>query len=312
MPAPEARQQSSPDALAETAIVLSLTEVGLGSALHAARIPLSGQFLSLNQIFWLSRLSFRPGEPSRTAPFTASSVTALLKSLAPAGKKLTPMLAITMQGALFSIGTLLLGANAWGVGLGAALASVWAFLQPLLLYALFYGGALLSLGIFYADKVNGFLRGFDVGTEWILWAFAALVGLKIVAAVGVSLLAGKISQRATDVYAGRLIGLAEKRLSARKKDLASQKRTQSAARLAARDLFQPLFVFSFVLAALFAWASEADVATRVWILLRPIAVGFLLFWVVRRLPLERIEAWLGSRGFTRMRATLATARKVTE
>ncbi|MFM8268834.1 MAG: hypothetical protein ACKN9V_01485, partial [Pseudomonadota bacterium] len=88
--------------------ILSLVEIGLGGLLHGMKIPFAGTFLSLNQGFFLTRLiklnCFSPD--ARTLPFRVSNITALLKSLSPAGKKLLPMLAISAQGFLFSFGTL--------------------------------------------------------------------------------------------------------------------------------------------------------------------------------------------------------------
>src|SRR6185295_7221686 len=84
------------------ATLLSLTEVGLGSVLHAMHIPFTGQLLSLNQIAVLSHATKM--HPEKSAPLTISVVAALLKSLSPIGKRLTPMLALTMQGLLFTFG----------------------------------------------------------------------------------------------------------------------------------------------------------------------------------------------------------------
>ena len=84
---------------------LALIEVGLGSLLHSLKIPLSGHFLSLNQTAFLSRSSFKLN--SKKAPLEISLTASILKSLSPAGKKLTPMLAIAAQGLLFYIGIMI-------------------------------------------------------------------------------------------------------------------------------------------------------------------------------------------------------------
>ena len=92
---------------------LSLAEIGLGSLLHGLKIPLTGTFLSINQALFLTRLvKLNRNQPdARTLPFQVSNITALLKSLSPAGKKLLPMLAIASQGLLFTLGTIVFGAN---------------------------------------------------------------------------------------------------------------------------------------------------------------------------------------------------------
>src|SRR3989344_4245633 len=147
------------DILAHDAAILSAVEVGLGSVLHAFHIPLAGQLLSLNQIFLLTRSSHAifPNSASRTAPFTISCVAALLKALSPAGKKLTPMIAIAMQGGLFSSGLLLLGANPLGFLFGATLSGLWAFLQPALILLLIFGSTLVDSAKYFLEKVAALL-----------------------------------------------------------------------------------------------------------------------------------------------------------
>src|SRR5688572_22233186 len=128
------------------AALLTVVEVGLGSLLHGLRIPLSGQILSCNQGFLLCRAvkEAGPDERSRFLPATISNVAALLKSLSPAGKKLTPMLAISSQGLLFSLGCILLGPNFLGCLLGISLLSLWAFAQPILIAYVLFGSVLFQ------------------------------------------------------------------------------------------------------------------------------------------------------------------------
>ena len=91
--------------IAYYATILSTAEFALGSLLHALHIPCSGYLLSLNQIFILTRAaSSSVAKRSFSLPSSISTVVALLKTLAPVGKKLMPMFAITMQGILFSTG----------------------------------------------------------------------------------------------------------------------------------------------------------------------------------------------------------------
>src|SRR5262245_25316383 len=108
------------------AALLSASEIGLGSILHTFQVPFSGHFLSLNQIFILSRASTEVGRNgSLLIPGSISFIAAALKSLSPSGKKLTPMLAIGMQGILFNTGIVLIGHNIAGRIFGACIASLW-------------------------------------------------------------------------------------------------------------------------------------------------------------------------------------------
>lgn len=123
--------------LVDSSVLLALSETGIGSLLHAWSIPFSGYFLSLNQIFLMTR-SYQKGASLNTA-FQMSLLAASIKSLSFFGKKLTPMLAITMQGALFNLGVVVLGKNRLGFCFGALLASSWGFIQPLIIYICIFG-----------------------------------------------------------------------------------------------------------------------------------------------------------------------------
>jgi hypothetical protein len=59
--------------------------------------------------------------------------------------------------------------------------------------------------------------------------------------------------------------------------------------LALRDLLHPLFLISLAATAFFLYFSEDELGAKIWILLRPLAIGFLFFYVSRTLLLDR---WL--------------------
>src|SRR5690606_26328753 len=117
--------------IGKKAALLSSIEIGLGSILHGLRLPLAGHLLSLNQGFILTRATLEIEDSKSPALISATS--AILKSLSPAGKKLTPMLALSVQGQLFNLGPLLLGNNPVGRSLGMILLCIWGFIQPLAL-----------------------------------------------------------------------------------------------------------------------------------------------------------------------------------
>ncbi|MFP5459829.1 MAG: hypothetical protein ACLGG7_13920, partial [Bacteriovoracia bacterium] len=105
--------------IGKNAATLSLIEVGLGSLLHGLKLPFSGHVLSLNQSFILTRATLTSGERRDAA--VISTTAAILKSLSPAGKKLTPMLAIAVQGQLYYLGLLVAGTGVIGQLLGSLL-----------------------------------------------------------------------------------------------------------------------------------------------------------------------------------------------
>lgn len=282
------------DEIGKNAALLSAVEVGLGSVLHGFSVPFAGHFLSLNQGFILTWAVRQSGD--RKAAGLISTTAALLKSLSPAGKKLTPMLAIAMQGQLFGIGTLLLGTTPLGSILGMTFLCLWGFLQPLLLYGLLYGEALFKIADFFLHELSKVL---PITRDEVLLILFGLIALKLILGAICVWLAYRLPRKNVERYA----------------DWAMKQPTQQSRPAlnpwlgALRDLFSPLFVISWLFTLLFyVYAQGSEVAT-VWILLRPVAVGFLIFLTLRLLPTERLHQQL-VRSHPRLAATLASALKV--
>ncbi len=137
---------ASPSPVPRYAAALSLTEISVGSLIHAFHLPLGGHVLSLNQalVLTFSTRGARDRRACLQASASVSNVAAALKSLSPAGKKLSPMLAISVQGALFALGTAVGGPTRAGVALGAVLLSLWAFVHPLAVGYLVFGSPLIE------------------------------------------------------------------------------------------------------------------------------------------------------------------------
>lgn len=125
-------------------LYLTLVEIGLGGLLHALKLPLAGYFLSLHQIFCLARAQLKLSEKHTLQPLIISTNAAILKTMTPMGKRLTPFLAIIIQGALYNLGTAIVGSNFLGQSIGACLASLWGFIQPSFLAYIFFGNRLLE------------------------------------------------------------------------------------------------------------------------------------------------------------------------
>lgn len=275
--------ETNTNPVARYAAALTATEVGLGSVLHSSHIPFSGNLLSLNQGFILSRSVWlnasAPGV--RTFPARVSAISAVLKSLSPAGKRLTPMLAIAAQGFFFSLGTVIFGANLVGVMVGMTLLCLWPFLQPLLIYYLLFGRTLFDAFHFALEQVE---RHVSLTESHLVTAFFVIVGLKIVLGLLVAILS-----RFRPTYLESSI---ERFLKSRRPSLPSNLFPDSspplkdAARGALTDLLKPLFLLSFLVTLCFFLLSHSTSARSVWILLRPFGVGFLLFFGVRMIPIR--------------------------
>lgn len=266
---------------------LSLIEVGLGSILHSFKIPFSGILLSLNQGFILCRAAILSREIPKNLwmTYSISNVAAVLKSLSPAGKKLGPMLSLSMQGVLFNSGILFFGTNLVGLSIGMALLSIWTFLQPLVTYYLFFGKELVNAIEYLYQKT---LPYHGLNANSLLWFFLGLVLLKMLIAVALAVVAWKI--RGETIYGknyeAQLIQMAREKGA---KISGESEKNGSAVWLALKDLFRPLFLVSILTTGIFLYFSQHDHARVAWYLMRPLAIGFIFFYISRTLTLDR---WL--------------------
>ncbi len=260
------------------AALLSGIEIGLGSLLHSFRLPFSGQFLSLNQGLILSRACHKSkGEAwSAKTPSGISNVSAVLKSLSPAGKKLTPMLAIAAQGNLFGLGVLIFGNNFLGLSIGMLLLSLWAFIQPLMIYLLLFGKNLIFMADYFIDKIS---KVTPVHEETLIGILVTIIAIKITLGQVVVIGSYYLSDQKFRLY--------EKKLLSTKVE--QRKSNPSPIRGAFKDMLNPLFLTSLILLGLFFFFSNSSATTTIWGLLRPIAGGFILFYFVRVVPMEGLS-----------------------
>lgn len=251
--------------------LLSLIEVGLGSALHAMHIPFAGIFLSLNQGYLLCRVSIKTQDHSMS--YHVSNIAAVLKSLSPAGNKLGPMLSLSVQGLLFNLGTLFFGINPIGLSAGMILLSIWSFVQPLITYYLFFGKKLFNAAQFLYEKT---LPYHGIEEKNLLWFFIGIVIIKAIAAVLLALVAWK--KQGEDASQDKLAI----------KTKLKERKNRHPAILALQDLSRPLFIVSLILTGIFLYFSQHKLAEIIWYLLRPIAIGFIFFYFSRTLTLDRL------------------------
>lgn len=275
------------------AATLTLVEIGLGSLLHSFKVPLSGHFLSLNQIALLARASFQL--QSKKAALEISAISSLLKSLSPAGKKLTPMLAIAAQGLLFYLGLLLGGLNFLGLIIGSILSSAWAFIQPVMFIFLLYGKTTIDVAEYFLKEVEKLIPHAD---QFLLFLVIALFILKCLAAIVLSILIIRMKEEAYQQFQQKMV------LNIKAPHHARQ---LPAWRMALTDLMGPLFIVSFLMTAFFFLYSQSDKAEMIWALIRPLALGYLFFYAVRVWPVEKTSGWLRSKGHTRFADNLDVA-----
>ncbi|MES2801325.1 MAG: hypothetical protein V4654_02435 [Bdellovibrionota bacterium] len=271
------------------ATLQSLVEVGLGSFLHAMHIPFSGHALSLNQGLILTQAcqKIETRKEAITATNGISIITAILKSLSPMGKRLTPMLAISMQGFLFSIGVFIFGNNILGMILGISLLSLWSFAQPLLFAYLFFGEKLFfaveKLWLDIAVKSG-------LSAEYGIKILLAFVGLKITLAWIVAIIGWKYPTWITERYFTKIMKYKE--FTA---DRIKKRKPQNATTGAFKDLLSPWMIISLVLTIGFMILTEKSDYFQVFIYsLRVVAVAYLVFFILRAFPQSWIKKILKS------------------
>ncbi len=232
----------------ELAGILALSEMGWGSLLHTYKVPLSGTLLTCNQIFLLS-LSGRKC-------FRISLIAALFKGLSASGKKLTPMIAIAVQGLLFQAGIFLFGPSLVGRLAGAVLASLWGVVQPFLIYFIIFG--------------EGF---FQFVFQWgLLTAILTLwTALKIVLGIASTLSVDLLSKERIE----KLLKMTSGSPHFQKSHFGSIWKG------AFKDLTRPLFLSALLFNTVAIWMQMQDLQQLILHFLRVLLIGYLCFVLLR-------------------------------
>ena len=248
--------------------ILALMEIGAGSVIHGLHVPLGGHFLSLNQGYLLARAVYKTREAALVLP--VSNIAAILKSFSPAGKKFGPMLSLSVQGLLFRAG-LIFGTNRFGVILGLILLSLWGFIQPFITYYVLFGKTLLLAASFWIKELKAL---FLITDENLIIFAMGFILTKMV-------LAGILGFVAYERKEEPLIIEDRDEFMPRQSD-------GSPLLLALKDLTKPLFLFSILLTGVFLYFSQHPWTQIIWYLLRPLGLGFILFYFSRTLTLDRL------------------------
>ncbi len=249
---------------------LAATECGLGSLLHAFHVPLSGHFLSLNQAA-IQTLSSKDLISRRELLHNATKISVIgssLKALAPFGKKITPMIAIMVQGWLFGIGAFIFGANLAGVIAGSVLLSLWAFVQSAVL-------AYLLLGARFFEALAQTVESIPFGLSTLLVAIA----LKPVAAATIAALAWRKSALVHS-YSLKVAAVGPRAVRESPRGLL-------------RDLASPWLLLSLLMTVVFmAIAEKATYTQMAMYTLRVFGSAMLFYWLVRKIPREKFQQLL--------------------
>ena len=274
--------------LSTYATYLLFAEMGIGGFLHAIHFPFTGYLLSLNQVFLITRAlcvsSFYVEASVKQLPCSISAVVALLKSLAPVGKKITPMLAIAMQGILYNVAILLFGNTLLGRIVGGSLLVLWGFIQPILIYYLIFGNVLYQSIFQIFEQLNNHL---NISNKIFLSLAVFLILFKIFLSVLIVIITPLIPLSKFEKYIAKLSN------SVRQIDAVSTPLTlRTTIGKACRDLFHPIFVLSIILTVSILYFDKNAPDWFIWGILRPIGVGFISFFLLRFLSVDKFVTLL--------------------
>ena len=262
--------EQTTDVEIKRAAQLSLIEISIGSLGHGFKIPLTGQVLSLNQLTFLLNVNNKDQLPTSSS-FEISSIAAVMKSFSPAGQKLGPMFSIAMQGFLFWIFNSLFRKHIIGQLIGAFFLSLWSFIQPITTYFLIYGFELVKLAEYYEKKLA---QDFSFIHHSIIVGIIIVLTAKILAALGLVIYSVRTKKEIQFIDHQQV-----------KKLAASQSVSFNSSPLpwkaALKDMTRPIFMLSFILMMMFLWQIEGPFSQKIWLALRPLALAYVLFYLVR-------------------------------
>jgi hypothetical protein len=263
------------DHVTQAAAHLSVVEVALGTFIHAIFLPFGGHLLSLNEALFLARAAEKSETRTKAAlaSYEIAGVAAAMKSLAPTARKLGPMLGIMTQGLLFSLGLLLGGHRRIGQILGLMLLSTWAFIQHFITLFISFGPDELAKVLqFYQERLT---KEFSIVGTTLITAVLGLYAIKCLVGTGLIFWMNKKSdQKWLDWVMGWQV-------RAQKYKRPANRGPRSAWAGALRDLANPIFLISFALTFAVFCVQKESVSQIVWLSLRPIAIGFILFYLLR-------------------------------
>jgi nucleoside-triphosphatase THEP1 len=261
-------------------------ESSVGAVLHGIQAPLTGLFMSSMQavIMTYAASGLRQRRRVVWVPFISAS----LKALSPAGNRLRPMLAITMQGLLYGGAVTLFGWNILGVALGGFLVGAWSAIQGVALQFLFVGSDLIRA---YDSVITWGAKLLDVRTPGLLMLIAGWSVICGAVSCVLTLIAWKRRQH----MPGRLRDAVFRKRKGIVLEGKPAGRTEAMKR-GIRDLARPLFWLPVLVVVGFTLASGSPIESALWVVVRAAGIGFVLFSLVRVFDMHRFIAWLQSRG----------------
>ncbi len=261
-------------------------EATVGTALHATRIPFTGLFLSIVQSLIMMYAGDRLTDRRRLmwVPF----ISAGLKALSPYGGRLRPMLAITVQGFLFSVAVTILGWNAVGIVVAGWFVGAWAALQGVALQYVFIGDDLFPAVDIVIRWAASQLKLNVPGVVTLVFLWMVLCGsLSAIATLFAWLRRHKLPARIDAILSKGARGVTHN---------VAAPTVRVALSKGLHDLLRPLFWAPVVLVAAVIVLTGSSWEEGVWIVLRAVTVGWVLFSVARLFDPRKLLSWLQRKG----------------
>ena len=262
-------------------------EASVGAMLHTAQVPFRG--IALSSVQSMVMMYAGDGLGTRGKVIWVPFISAGIKALSPSGSRLNPMLAISVQGILFTCATGFVGWNVLGIALAGFLIGSWAAAQGVILQLLFVGGDLVTV----YDKI----------LRWIASSLhlppLGLLGLLLVW----SSLAGLFASAVT-VYAysrRRRIPARLQRLIAHGATLfaytESKRSWKTIFRQSLHDLMRPYFWIPIIILMALIAVTGSSMENIFWIAVRASTLALVLFSLARAFDPQSFLKWLRKKGY---------------
>jgi nucleoside-triphosphatase THEP1 len=261
-------------------------EATVGAALHETRLPFTGLFLSIVQSLVMMYAGDRLTDRSRLmwVPF----ISAGLKALSPYGGRLRPMLGITVQGFLFTIATTILGWNVVGILVAGWCVGAWAALQGVVLQYVFIGDNLFP-------AVDIVIRWAASQLHLNMPGVVTLVFFWMVLCGSLSALVTMIAWLRRHKLPARLTAMLSKGTRGVTRNVAAPT-WGVAVRRGLRDLLRPLFWAPVIVVAAVIVMTGSSWEQAMWIVVRAVTLGWVLFSVARLFDPRKLLSWLQRKG----------------
>ena len=145
--------------------------------------------------------------------------------------------------------------------------------------------------------MNEFKNVFPNCESYLIAIVLTFVILKCILAYWISVVAIKVSEERFTIFQNKF------NIKVKPKNY----KTSANYLMAIYDLLNPTFIISFILTSFFFIFSNSSKSAMIWGLLRPLAIGYIIFYAIRVYPTDRLVAFLRKMGFIKISKTLEYA-----